>query len=153
MKNGLLLLFILGFTNIYAQKLPLCEVVNAVYARERSVKDTLLYVSSGTFSFIDTSPCQGTSPIVIKTFKNKQELITNLEDDVNRFLLSLLVTDIAPGRMKISMEVSLVNRRMYTGKYPIVVFYDERLIECIYDSAKRVWAYDKTISVKKHITD
>jgi hypothetical protein len=150
---SIFLLLFFSVINLYAQKLHLSEIINAVYSNGHIVDDTLYFVSPGESSCISTLSRKDSAKIIIKTFKSVEELSAQLTSGKNNYLLSATITEIALGRLTMNIEINKTNKDAYSGAYHLVSFYDERRIECVYLVDRKLWVYDTTISVKKHITD
>jgi hypothetical protein len=151
-SSFMLLIFIFTATHTCAQKLHLNEIINAVYVKSQLNTDTLYYITSYNLTFITADSSINNSQIHIKTFNNKEALIHQLSDKKS-LLLEVTITDVGMGRLKIKLGIHQTNKKSYTGQYQLLAFYDERVIECVYNPVTALWAYDKTISQKKHITD
>nr|WP_295863795.1 hypothetical protein [uncultured Chitinophaga sp.] len=138
--------------DLYGQKLHLQTIINDAY-RGQQLADTLYFIKPAGVSCIEAQSGTDTGRICIRMFRNEQELTRQLPDTNYICLLSLAITDIGPGKLKLNLAVSKTNRRLFVSKYRFEIFYDERMIECVYSPERMQWEYNETISIKKHLTD
>jgi hypothetical protein len=151
-KKNILFFILIGVsTNAMSQKLCLNDIINKAYGSKVVLgTDSLLYILSECSPFIEIRPKKGDN-IQLVVFKNKEHLIKDLSYQ-DSYLLKVNLSDVFSNRLFLIIGVYKINNETFTNSSNFLIFHDERKIECVFND-KKEWIYNKTINVKKHLTD
>ena len=150
-KCVMLSILILASISGVSQRLSLNRLVNGAYGIKGELgTNSLLYVLSECSPFFEVAH-EKEENIQLVVFKNEGQLVKKLTSE-DSYLLKINLSSVYCNRLVLTLAVYRVNAKTFNDSTRILVFHDDRRVECVLTKDMK-WVYSKTLDLKKHITD